>query len=59
MCDFEQCPACDASQPAEVCAIGVLGSRAHYRCKFCGWDWSRVVETNIDFETGELLDDYA
>lgn len=34
------CPACDAMQPDAQARLGGLGNRVHYRCRYCGGDWS-------------------
>ncbi len=34
------CPTCDAMQPDAQARLGGLGSRVHYRCRYCGADWS-------------------
>lgn len=35
------CPACLSEQSPHDCFMGALGSRKHYRCRFCGWWWAR------------------
>lgn len=36
--DFASCPQC-AGTPM---LLGVMGTRAHYRCRMCGWDWNET-----------------
>lgn len=45
MLDAEiSCPACAAEQPAGEALLGTLGRLSHYRCRFCGWQWSEQEE---------------
>jgi len=34
------CPICQAMQPDAQARLGALGNRVHYRCRYCGGDWS-------------------
>lgn len=35
---------CDACCYEDNEPMGVLGRRAHYRCRACGWEWSQLLE---------------
>lgn len=35
------CPYCHGKGPASQSFLGDLGNRRHYRCRFCGGQWSR------------------
>ncbi len=59
MCNFEQCPACEAAQTPEQCALGQLGNLIHMRCRYCGAQWSAYAEPETEYETGQALDEYA
>ncbi len=39
------CPWCGAVQDMIEALLGALGNRMHYRCRYCGGDWSRLVKT--------------
>jgi transposase-like protein len=39
-----QCPMCDAEQPYQDCTLGSLGHFEHFRCRYCGWQWSDEIE---------------
>ena len=36
-----RCPWCKIVQPESVALLGELGRFMHYRCRFCGGDFSR------------------
>lgn len=38
------CPHCGESQTPGDAFLGVLGMRIHYRCRWCGGQWSRKEE---------------
>lgn len=38
--DHEYCSACGG----ELVTLGILGNRAHYRCRNCGWQQSQVID---------------
>ena len=38
--EFVECPHCYAEQHGTAAYIGSLGSLRHYRCRFCGGQWS-------------------
>jgi hypothetical protein len=42
--DDSNCPQC-GGQPTE---LGGLGNRNHYRCRDCGWDWSKEASVLSD-----------
>lgn len=61
MCDFEQCPTCRTSQPVSDCALGVLGSLVHFRCRYCGDQWASHIDSLPEYdldvpEPGDLLE---
>ena len=35
-----ECPGCGADQQTGEALLGVLGQLSHYRCRYCGWQWS-------------------
>jgi transposase-like protein len=45
-----QCPMCDAEQPYQDCTLGSLGHFEHFRCRYCGWQWSDEIEVINDTE---------
>ena len=36
------CPACRASQDKMIAYIGMLGTRSHFSCRYCGIGFSRA-----------------
>lgn len=42
--DTIHCPHCNAQQYPGDAYIGDLGSRMHYRCRYCGGMWSESDE---------------
>jgi transposase-like protein len=38
---FLTCPECDHEQDEAECFLGRLGWLQHFRCRYCGWMWSR------------------
>jgi ferritin len=50
------CPWCHADQMASECLLGGLGSVLHYRCRYCGGQWShsRKRSGNTIKATGEM-----
>lgn len=44
------CPACNADLPV---LLGILGNLAHFRCRYCGTDYSlpsEIIEEDNDAE---------
>ena len=39
-----QCPGCGQCFEVEIAYLGSLGNRNHYRCPYCGVDFSEEVE---------------
>lgn len=37
------CPACENTQEADVAFIGAFGNLLHYRCRYCGIQFSENV----------------
>ena len=38
-----RCPWCTALQHRIEALLGTLGTRRHYRCRYCGGQWSKVT----------------
>lgn len=49
------CPGCDAENSHAESCIGALGSRRHYRCRFCGAGFSHKNES---VESGARVDEF-
>jgi transcription elongation factor Elf1 len=38
--EIHQCPVCDHEQDEAECFLGRLGYLTHFRCRYCGMQWS-------------------
>ncbi len=49
------CPGCRADQDSGAAALGALGNLIHYRCIYCGADFSHEVPGLMAAEPGDTL----
>ncbi len=49
------CPGCRADQDSGAAALGALGNLIHYRCIYCGADFSHEVQGLMAAEEGDTL----
>jgi transposase-like protein len=41
--EIHECPTCEQNQDESECYLGRLGTLTHYRCRYCGMQWSEAL----------------
>lgn len=49
----DHCPHCDMLNSKDESCLGQLGERVHYKCRYCGGEWSWPA-AEVLYHLGEL-----